>query len=1496
MNDPRRPSLALTRIVAFGAAAVFLLVFLPRISAQEEYWDFQEDSQTFTSQVQVSRSRTAEQDIERAKNDIAAKEYERAVRLIQGVLDQKSPGMFTDPTTGTTSIREFCCRFLRDLPPEAMARYRAIFDPYAKEVFEAARRTKDVSALLDAFARYRMTSHGPAILAFAVQVLFERGDVHDAGALAMLYTEAFTGDERVPSMRAIIAMSLAAREKTKRLEDYLRGLDPAAAAAETEIAGKKIAISEFIARLAQSAKPADAAEPPASDAPVFTTPQWSRVLEMSEREPRTQGQFKDINGQTVSEMAFSWHPAVPVTDDSTVYVSTGVAVYAFNLYSGDEKWKKPVTGWADQLQARRNLGVIFPIAADRGVVFAALETPQEEERVIWSFTPHMVVPRRKLVAIDAASGAVLWSHFDAQGKTAAETEFLQGLNISSAPLVIGDSIICSATRYHTSFHHYLVAFDRRTGALTWSVFVCTGQMEQNMFGNPVREAIAGDILESDGIVYYSTNIGVVAAVDIRQGTLLFTTPYRQLEIPRQTRYDTTIQERAPGFMNGRPVLFQKTLFVAPMDSADLLAIDTTTGLAKSVVSRTTANRLRYLIGEHDGRILLAGRQILAFDAVTFEKRYELTLSTSTNPAEGLQGRPVIVGDRLFGTVRAAGRDQFSVWDLKKTKLESQAPLPRVDFQNFCGNMTARGNAIIVASASLSMNRPSQIQVRCYVDKAAVRARLEAAAGPDATPRALVDFGEYLLQEREFAAAKAMLERALDLATRAGDGEDKSFGAAREALYRLNLALAQSPATAGGDAGVFAAYESAMHYAGLRSQRLDILFRLVQKAANAKAWDRFDRYLTEIAERYSEDPYDYDDLFVKDAPMLATLRHYERAGPIAAYLKAAYLALRGNVIESVDAYQAMLLAYRRESLGRELAGQVAYQAIDAAIAANGRAVYQKHDADADALFLAADAAGDLAQLQKILEIYPNSARVGDSQKSLARRFVEKKRFADAARALSDCILKKSGTPIEEVALLAEVYDAAGLLESARAAWRYVATGRPSTDSAALTETIEAAKKKAGDLAPRAWAESNKAEALALDIKEKWRLGKSGPPAEWTIVNPAGERPAAMQDRILVHHGTEVLCLALADGKTLWKASASRPPDTDQCAFVDGRFVALLDLEAAAIDPSSGQELWRASFAERRPRALRGAHGKVYVLALTGPISFELEAVSAIDGRSVYRRAFDGAPYDRIDVADQWVMIPYQSSETRAAVIDAFTGRPVGPNPGGIAGDSKVLPFLAADGQVVHAARNARTRRMSLESIDPQTGIEKWSREFDDEALRDFYADKSTIVIVTNTRHPQRPGKTRDQVTILDAVRGVVLFTRTFDGDAQVRPRGTTFTGEEVYIPLRQTSTEHGMTVKIFVECSSIATQTAVWQTAALTGAKTIGVKAFDRGITLSVTERKFAPGRITTQTSIFLVDKKTARVVWEQALDTDAPISEDAMAITGGRLVVADGTILKVFGP
>ena len=1140
--------------------------------APAQFWR-RGETDYFISQVQVAGSRIAEQQLSKAKKDLENGELERCVRVVQEVIDDHGARALSTESGRFVGIRDFCNNFIRELPAEGFATYRRIFDPYARELYERGVTEHDVEALKQVYLRYLNTSYGQESLLAAISILLERGAFFDLVNLCLLYGEIYP-DDREHGDTIDAALLLGARMLGERDR-----LDEIEATWPSERLRRQVRTGDDSRTLghllvdARDALGTPTSPPVAPSLRVFSKPQWTSNLAMAGWKGNATSLLDDF-GERASPANFKWHAVSPAMDDGAVYFSNGISIRSVGLYSGSERWD--YRGPVSRSQARRNISLAFPITVYRNVVYGALETPVAPARRIWSFVPQQPVPHRQLVALDASSGKAIWTHYRSKIGTADSQEFVSSLNVNSAPLAIGEKLFVAATRFHTSYHHYLCCFDRRTGVLEWSTFVCTGQMEQNMFGNRVREAVTGELTEKDGVLYYSTNIGVIAAVDVRLGTLRFTAEYKQIRIPRQTRFDTAIHERAPAWANNPPVVAGNQVYLTPMDCNELLAVNRTSGaLRRTGIRRTERNRFRYVVGPYKDLLIVAGAKILFLDTKTGERHepgYSFGNAARRRQARkvGVQGRPVIVGKHLIAPISGVREEKIYVWDLDRLKLVDEVRLPGGSKQAFGGNLASNGEITIIASTDES-RRTSH--VRGYFSRELVRRQLEHAVreAPD-NPKTHFRAGEFALQGStpDYGRALASFNRSWELAG-GGPVAYKSWAEkARDALYRLYLDLARRPSLADARAGLTSVqcYERALEVSRERYQKVDILFLLLALAVDQRSDETFERHLARLASDYASDPYDYTDLFKRLAPELARSRRYPHAGLVASVVAARYCEKRDRYEGALAHYQTLIRDYPEDIIGSRTAWMYGYSRIDAILRGQGRELYAKQESESRQLLQRARESDSTALLQRILDLYPNSTSVSDAYLDISRSHIEQGRHAEAVRSIHEYLWKFGETSPDALRYLAEALEAASCNESARQVWARLAE-LPDTRVEGPDGPIDlsvTARRRLEKLRQPSRDEHFAAPSFGLDATLAWTAGGVNDADEWGLLLPRGTLPRAMQGAFLVHRDRDIYCFTIANDSPRWKLSA-KSVQPEKLQWFDDRLVGVVDDDLVCVDPKS-----------------------------------------------------------------------------------------------------------------------------------------------------------------------------------------------------------------------------------------------------------------------------------------------------------------------------------------
>ncbi len=224
------------------------------------------------------------------------------------------------------------------------------------------------------------------------------------------------------------------------------------------------------------------------------------------------------------------------------------------------------------------------------------------------------LPIRSLATFERDSGRLLWK----TDKLAIPGVAGKKLSFTTPVLLHGDKAIVGGWLQSGYINSILACMDISTGDLVWHQLVASHQMELTMFGEMAREPFASQLTEREGVVYFATNLGAVAAVDAETGRLLWVTAYETIPAEPPDRQLTMLREIVWGV--NPPLLVGETLIVAPRDSTFLYAIDTVSARVRwgADASRdrqagrvlwkfsNARGHLRDLLGVSRGRLYFSG--------------------------------------------------------------------------------------------------------------------------------------------------------------------------------------------------------------------------------------------------------------------------------------------------------------------------------------------------------------------------------------------------------------------------------------------------------------------------------------------------------------------------------------------------------------------------------------------------------------------------------------------------------------------------------------------------------------------------------------------------------------------------------------------------------------------------------------------------------------------------------------------------------------------------
>jgi len=208
-----------------------------------------------------------------------------------------------------------------------------------------------------------------------------------------------------------------------------------------------------------------------------------------------------------------------------------------------------------------------------------------------------------LIALDLATeGKLVWQI----GGDLPADDALAGAFILGAPLPVGDALY---VMIELSGDILLVCLDPETGTQRWRqqlLAVESGGIDTD----PVRRVAGASAAYHDGVLICNTGAGAIVAVDVEDRSLMW-----GVTIDRNDAIKQTMLTRRDGFIpdqlmkrwwDGTPTIIDETIFVTPIESDRLFALDLLTGEKRWPEVARAQTGSRYMAGVQDGTIVLVG--------------------------------------------------------------------------------------------------------------------------------------------------------------------------------------------------------------------------------------------------------------------------------------------------------------------------------------------------------------------------------------------------------------------------------------------------------------------------------------------------------------------------------------------------------------------------------------------------------------------------------------------------------------------------------------------------------------------------------------------------------------------------------------------------------------------------------------------------------------------------------------------------------------------------
>lgn len=241
----------------------------------------------------------------------------------------------------------------------------------------------------------------------------------------------------------------------------------------------------------------------------------------------------------------------------------------------------------------------------------------------------------------------------------------------------------------------LACFDARDGSLCWRQFICASQS----LGGEHAEVPNNLLTLDEGILYYNTNAGVVAAVAARDGAIRWLARYPRAAGDSDAPADLDPPYR---FRDLNPCLVQDGLvYVAPADCARIFALDSATGQLIWTTPEEIGGDVVHLLGVGEGRLIGSGEGLYWFDA--YDGRLETQVSGGFHAAEGhARPEPRGAGRGLFANknVYWPTRDSIFVFEQRTIKTQTGWEPVLVREIDLASRQAAGGNLVMVGGILL----------------------------------------------------------------------------------------------------------------------------------------------------------------------------------------------------------------------------------------------------------------------------------------------------------------------------------------------------------------------------------------------------------------------------------------------------------------------------------------------------------------------------------------------------------------------------------------------------------------------------------------------------------------------------------------------------------------------------------------------------------------------------------------------------------------------------
>lgn len=651
--------------------------------------------------------------LERVQAFRDAEQWGEVVETLRQVMEGNNGQLIQLSDDHWVSVLEYCHLQLAGLPEEALTIYRQQVDPQARQAYDRGIEQRDRAALTSVLEQHYCSSWGDDALYALGELSIEQGDfglarayfsqlvptppeLQTTGPTRKAYPDTDLNLAEIGARLILCSIfegspARAARELEQFRREPKPGEPPSAAGhpdAVGSLAGREVNLGETLASLLE-ASPSWAAPVPARGWDTFAgnmrrdriaQPLSSGIVWQWEHElpevpaleasiARNYG-FRPNRVAEDNESLLSYHPVV---HDDLVLLNNEMQVFAFNLKTGAAAWglDDPVIfrdeeAAASRMSYRNSLGApryTMTVADDKLYVRMG--------SMITSGGGDLTNRRAKgyLLCLDLkAQARVVWRIIPDDPQWSFE----------GAPCVVGNDVFVAVK--HSDVQHpraHVDCYDARTGRKKWRQFVCGSDTVGH---NQLSESTHTLLTVFRDTIYFNTNLGAVAALRTSDGQLKWVYQYK-----RASGEDLSVQA-AHFYRDLTPCVYHEgQIFVAPSDSASILALDAVTG--QRLWENALAEDAIHLLGVGGGNLIASGDRLYWF---SLEKEGKLVARWPEGDSPRGFGRGILSGDSVLWP----SRESIYVFNQADHRWTGEIPLAEhrraVDGSNLNG-----GNLLVI---------------------------------------------------------------------------------------------------------------------------------------------------------------------------------------------------------------------------------------------------------------------------------------------------------------------------------------------------------------------------------------------------------------------------------------------------------------------------------------------------------------------------------------------------------------------------------------------------------------------------------------------------------------------------------------------------------------------------------------------------------------------------------------------------------------------------------